>query len=152
MTWVAALALLAGSLVGLLILGLPVAVSFFGVNLLGAWLFLGGEVGVIQVVRNGVSAVANYSLAPIPLFILMGEVMLHTGLAFRAIDAIERLIVKVPGRMPLVTVAGGTVFAALSVSSIANTAMLGRAFLPTLLQRRYHPTLSMGPIMLTGAV
>lgn len=152
MTWVAALALLAGSLVGLLILGLPVAVSFFGVNLLGAWLFLGGEVGVIQVVRNGVSAVANYSLAPIPLFILMGVVMLHTGLAFRAIDAIERLIVKVPGRMPLVTVAGGTVFAALSGSSIANTAMLGRALLPTLLQRGYHPTLAMGPIMATGAI
>ncbi len=152
MTWLSALALLAGSLALLLILGLPVAVSFLGVNLLGAWLFLGGEAGVMQVVRNGVSAVANYSLAPIPLFILMGEVMLQTGLAFRAINAIERLIVKVPGRMSLVTVAGGTVFAALSGSSIANTAMLGRALLPELLKRGYHPTLAMGPIMATGAI
>lgn len=152
MSWISALILLAGGLAVLLVIGLPVAVSFFGINLLGAWLFLGGEPGLLQVVRNGVGSVASYTLAPIPLFILMGEVLLQTGLAFRAINAIERLIVKVPGRMALVSVTGGTVFAALSGSSIANTAMLGRALMPELLRRGYHPTLAMGPIMATGAI
>lgn len=152
MTWVSSLILLGGGLGALLVTGIPVALAFFGINIIGAWIFLGGEPGLMQVVRNGVSAVANYTLAPIPLFILMGEVLLHTGLAFRAIDAIERLISRVPGRMPLVAVAGGTVFAALSGSSIANTAMLGRALLPELLTRGYHPTLAMGPIMATGAI
>src|SRR5690606_8157856 len=108
--------------------------------------------GLIQMTRNVVTAITNYNLAPIPLFILMGEILLHTGMAFKAIDAIERLITKVPGRMAVVTVAAGTVFSALSGSSIANTAMLGRSLMPIMLPRGYHPTLSMGPIMATGAI
>ena len=84
-------------------------------------------------VRNSATALTNYSLAPIPLFMLMGELLLHSGVAFRAIDAIEKLIARVPGRMPIVSVVGGTVFAALSGSSLANTAMLGSALLPDML-------------------
>lgn len=152
MDWISALLLLTGSLVVLLMLGLPVAVTFFGVNIIGAIVFLNGEIGLIQMTRNVVTAITNYNLAPIPLFILMGEILLHTGMAFKAIDAIERLITKVPGRMAVVTVAAGTVFSALSGSSIANTAMLGRSLMPIMLQRGYHPTLSMGPIMATGAI
>ena len=152
MEWTTALVLMVGGLGILLILGLPVAVAFFGINLVGAYLFLGGENGLVQMARNAVNAITNYSLAPIPLFILMGEVLLHTGVAFRAIEAIERVITRVPGRLPVVTVVGGTVFAALSGSTIANTAMLGRALMPQMLQRGYHPTLAMGPIMATGGI
>lgn len=136
----------------LLLFNLPVAVTFFGVNIIGAIVFLNGEIGLIQMTRNLVTSITNYNLAPIPLFILMGEILLHSGMAFKAIDAIERLITKVPGRMSVVTVAAGTVFSALSGSSIANTAMLGRSLMPVMLKKGYHPTLSMGPIMATGAV
>jgi len=104
MEWTTALVLMVGGLGALLILGLPVAVAFFGINLVGAYLFLGGENGLVQMARNAVNAITNYSLAPIPLFILMGEVLLHTGVAFRAIEAIERVITRVPGRLPVVTV------------------------------------------------
>jgi tripartite ATP-independent transporter DctM subunit len=103
-------------------------------------------------VRNSATALTIYSLAPIPLFILMGELLLHSGVAFRAIDAIEKLIARVPGRMPIVSVVGGTVFAALSGSSLANTAMLGSALLPDMLKRGYDPRIAMGPIMATGGI
>ena len=73
-------------------LGLPVAFSFLVINVIGAWLILGGEVGIAQMVRNCVGSVASFSLTPIPLFILMGEVLFHTGLAVKVIDGIERLI------------------------------------------------------------
>src|ERR1051326_2011528 len=53
------------------------------INLLGAWLFLGGEAGLVQLARNSVGSVASFSLTPIPLFILMGEVLFHTGLAVK---------------------------------------------------------------------
>lgn len=152
MAWHEALFLLLGLLVGLLMLGLPVAFAFFAVNIVGAFVFLGGEIGLMQMVRNSVTALTNYSLAPIPLFILMGELLLHTGVAFRAINAIERLIARIPGRMPIVSVAGGTVFAALSGSSMANTAMLGSALLPEMLRRGYEPRIAMGPIMATGGI
>jgi len=152
MAWHEALFLLLGLLVGLLMLGLPVAFAFFAVNIVGAFVFLGGEIGLMQMVRNSATALTNYSLAPIPLFILMGELLLHTGVAFRAINAIERLIARIPGRMPIVSVAGGTVFAALSGSSMANTAMLGSALLPEMLRRGYEPRIAMGPIMATGGI
>lgn len=106
MEWHSALALMLGSLFALMLVGVPVAFAFLGVNLLGAWIFLGGEPGLAQLVRNSVRAVTSFSLTPIPLFVLMGEVLFHTGLAYRAIEAIERLIAKVPGRLSVVSVLG----------------------------------------------
>src|ERR1700752_3428510 len=152
MTWqLAALLLLGGSTL-LLLLGMPVALSFLVINLLGAWLFLGGEAGLVQLARNSVGSVASFSLTPIPLFILMGEVLFHTGLAIKVIDGVERLIRQVPGRLAVVAVVAGTVFSAISGSTIATTAMLGSLMLPVMLARGYHPTLATGPIMAIGAV
>lgn len=152
MEWQAALALMLGCLFVLMLIGVPVAFAFLGVNLIGAWVFLGGEAGLGQLVRNTVGSVSSFSLTPIPLFVLMGEVLFHTGLAFKAIEAIERLISKVPGRLSVVSVLGGTTFATLSGSTIANTAMMGGILLPQMLQRGYHPTLAMGPIMAVGGI
>ncbi len=152
MSWqMAALLLLGGSTV-LLFLGIPVGFAFLATNLVGAVLFLGGEAGLQQVVRNSVAAVINFSLTPIPLFVLMGEVLFHTGLALKVIDGIERLIRRVPGRLAVVAVVAGTVFSAISGSTIATTAMLGSLMLPTMLARGYHPVMATGPIMAIGAV
>jgi len=89
---------------------------------------------------------------PIPLFLLMGEILFHTGLAQRAIDSVDRLIVRMPGRLALVAISGGTIFAALSGSSMANTAMLGSTLMPEMNRRGYHPSMSMGPILGTGGI
>jgi tripartite ATP-independent transporter DctM subunit len=129
-----------------------VALSFVAINIVGAWLFLGGEAGLAQVVRNSVLSVMSFSLTPIPLFVLMGEVLFHTGIAIKVIDGIERLIRQVPGRLAVVAVVAGTVFSAISGSTIATTAMLGSLMLPIMLARGYHPTLATGPIMAIGAV
>lgn len=152
MEWQSALLLMMGCLFALMLIGVPVAFAFLGVNLIGAWIFLGGEAGLGQLVRNSVGSVSSFSLTPIPLFVLMGEVLFHTGLAFKAIEAIERLISRVPGRLSVVSVLGGTVFATLSGSTIANTAMMGGTLLPEMLRRGYHPTLSIGPIMAVGGI
>src|SRR6266849_4356471 len=136
----------------LLLLGLPVAFSFIVINLVGAVLFLGGEAGLVQLARNSVGSVASFSLTPIPLFILMGEVLFHTGLAVKVIDGVEHLIRQVPGRLAVVAVVAGTVFSAISGSTIATTAMLGSLMLPVMLARGYHPTMATGPLMAIGAV
>ncbi len=152
MSWqMASLLLLGGSTV-LLFAGMPVAISFIAINLIGAVLFLGGEAGLHQVARNSVAAAINFSLTPIPLFILMGEVLFHTGLALKVIDGVERLIRQVPGRLAVVAVIAGTIFSAISGSTIATTAMLGSLMLPVMLSRGYNPVLATGPIMAIGAV
>ena len=152
MTWqIAAWILLGGSTV-LLFLGLPVAFTFLVINLVGAMLWLGGEPGLVQLARNSVQSVTSFSLTPIPLFVLMGEVLFHTGLAVKVIDGIERMISQVPGRLAVVAVVAGTVFSAISGSTIATTAMLGSLLVPVMLSRGYHPTMATGPIMAIGAV
>ena len=152
MIWYATAALLFGCLAAVFAIGLPAAFAFFAINVVGAWHYLGGEAGLAQLVRNGVAAITNFSLTPIPFFVLMGEVLFHTGVAMKAIDAIERLIRRVPGRLAVVAVVAGTVFSAISGSTIATTALLGSLLLPEMLRRGYHPSMAMGPIMAIGGV
>ena len=152
MDWVLPLALMLGGLGALLMLGVPVAFAFLAVTVVGAWEILGGEQGLVQLARSAAQSIASFQLAPIPLFILMGELLFQTGVARRAIDAIERVVARVPGRLSVVTVFGGTIFAALSGSTIANTAMLGSTLLPRMLSGGYHSSMAMGPIMASGAI
>lgn len=150
--WILALVVMFGGIVSLLLTGLPVAFVFMTVNLIGAILFLGGELGIMQMIRNMRPAVAQYALVPIPLFVLMGEIMLHSGMAARSIEAIDRLISRVPGRLSIVAVLGGTSFAALSGSSVANAAVVGKTLLPEMRRRGYHPTIAIGPVAAVGGI
>ena len=152
MSWQAAAWLLLGGSTVLLFLGLPVAFSFLASTSSARGSSSAARPGLVQLARNSVSSVASFSLTPIPLFVLMGEVLFHTGLAVKVIDGIERLIRQVPGRLAVVAVVAGTVFSAISGSTIATTAMLGSLMLPVMLARGYHPTMATGPIMAIGAV
>ena len=152
MPWIEASILLFGGLCVLMALGLPVAFAFLAVNIVGAAIFLGGEVGLIQFSRNAVQSVTIFALTPIPFFVLMGEVLFHSGVAMKAIDAFALLIRRVPGRLSVIAIVAGTVFSAISGSTIATTALLGSLMLPTMLARGYHPNMAMGPIMGIGGV
>src|SRR5438034_5094300 len=152
MDWIEASLILFGGLVAIMGLGLPVAFAFLALNIVGAWLFLGGEPGLAQLARNAVQSVTSFSLTPIPFFVLMGEVLFHTGVALKAIDAFALLIRRVPGRLSVIAIVAGTVFSAISGSTIATTALLGSLMLPTMLARGYEARMAMGPIMGIGGV
>ena len=152
MVWWLAATVLFGILSVLLAAGLPAAFAFLAINAVGAWVWLGGDPGLVQMIRNGVASIASFSLTPIPFFVLKGEVLFHTGVAMKAIDAIDRLIARVPGRLSVVAVVAGTVFSAISGSTIATTALLGSLMLPEMLRRGYQPAMAMGPIMAIGGV
>src|SRR3989442_13189491 len=125
MSWHLAEGLMLGGSALLLFAGLPVAFPFIGVNIAGALIWLGGEVGVQQLARNSVVSIPSFSLTPIPLFILMGEVLFHTGIAVKVIDGVERLIAQVPGRLAVVAVVAGTGLSRGSGAPLAPPAMLG---------------------------
>lgn len=151
MEWHIALTLLLGVVCVTMFSGLPVALAFFTGSVLGTALFIHGDIGLVAMPSEILNAV-SFSLSPIMLFLLMGEILLQTGVAFKAIGAIERLILRVPGRLAIVSLASGTAFATLSGSSIANTAMLGSVLLPEMKRRGYQPGISMGPIMAVGGI
>ncbi|TFL14866.1 TRAP transporter large permease [Pusillimonas caeni] len=152
MDWVFPLLLLLGGLIFFMALAAPVAIALYMINLIGAYLFLGGGSGVIQLAHNLVSGVGSFALIPIPLFVLMGEVLFHTGLAKQVVEVIERLIHRVPGRLNIVAIIGGSMFATLSGSTVANTAMLGSTLLPEMRNRGYRVSFALGPIIGVGGI
>lgn len=152
MAWYFALTLMLGTICTLMVFGVPIAFAFFLTNILGAIIFMGGGIGIETFVRGSMLSISSFSLAPIPFFLVIGEVLLRTGLAFRAVDAIDQVIRRVPGRLSVVAITGGTFFSALSGSTVATTAMLGQALVPDMLRRGYHPTMAMGPVIAIGGV
>ncbi len=160
MEWYFALAFLLGMILGLMFIGFPVALAFIGANLIGATWFMGGSGdlftqmsrGIGQLVTNAIPTVTSFNLIPVPMFLLMGELFFHTGLANRMFSAIENLMGRLPGRLSYVTVAGGTAFATLSGSSMGSTALLGSLMVPEMSHRGYKKHMSMGPILGTGGL
>ncbi len=86
MNWVAILAIMFTAKVLLLLAALPVAFVFCITHSGGSYLIFGGIPGLEQMVRNEQVSVAQFSLVPIPLFVLMGEVLFHSGLALKSCD------------------------------------------------------------------
>ncbi len=152
MEWYEALALLLGVIVFLMAMGMPVALAFLAANIIGAWVFMGGERGIGQLLNNGLGSLTKFALVPIPLFLLMGEIFFHTGLGGRMFNAIDKLLGRLSGRLSYVTVLGGTAFSTLSGSSMGSTALLGSLMVPEMNQRGYKTHMSIGPILGTGGL
>ena len=150
--WFAAFALMLGITIFLIALGIPVAFAFLGADVIGVIMFMGGEAGLAQLVRNAANALTRFALVPVPLFLIMGELFFHSGLGFRAFNALDKLFGRLPGRLSFVTVGGGTMFAALSGSSMASTALLGTLMVPEMAKRGYKNRLSIGPILGVGGL
>lgn len=152
MLWYEAAIMMLGSIVVLMALGVPVAFAFLTVNLVGAFIFMGGFLGLEQLIDNATFQVTRFTLVPVPLFLLMGELFFHSGLAIRAFDALDACFGRIPGRLCYLTVAGGASFSMLTGSSMANTAMLGSLMVPEMTRRGYKPRMAMGPILGTGGL
>jgi len=150
MEWYLSLLLILGGLLVVLATGLPVAFSFLVINLIGAYFLWGGIDGLFNLVYSVYSSVAMFALLPVLLFILMGEVLFHSKLAFRAVDVVDKWLGKVPGRLCLVSIGAGTLFSSLSGSSMGTTAILGTTLLPEMRARGYHTTISIGSCMSGG--
>ncbi len=73
-----------------MLLGVPVAFAFLAANLVGAFLLMGGYEGLLQLVDNSTSLITSFTLVAIPMFVLMGALLFHSGLAARVFDTLIR--------------------------------------------------------------
>ena len=97
MEWYYATFFLLGSVLGLMLLGMPVAIAFIGANIAGAIYFMGGygdflsqaSRGIGQLLNNAFPSLTTFNLIPVPMFLLMGELFFHGGLANRMFGAVE---------------------------------------------------------------
>jgi len=150
MEWWLWLITIVAALLAVLLTGLPAAFGFLIVGLTVLYA-LGGSNMFVMAVQSSFSMVTNYYLAPILLFILMGEVIFRTGIAYHVINICDRWIGRIPGRLSLLSVGAGTLLGALSGSAIASCSILGSTLTPEMKRQGYNNEMSLGPIM-SGAL
>ncbi|HTY22829.1 MAG TPA: TRAP transporter large permease subunit, partial [Desulfomonilaceae bacterium] len=149
MEWWAVLVLFLAGIIAALVSGLPIAFAFLLVDVIGVLCFMGPQ-GLTQITLQIFSSLSTFTLTPIPLFILMGELLFHSGMAYKTLDVMDTWLGRIPGRLSVLAAASGTMFAAMSGSTIANTAMLGTVLLPEMRRRDYATSMAVGPIVAAG--
>ena len=94
----------------------------------------------------------SWSLAALPMFILMGEILYRSSISTRILEGLRPWLVHIPGRLLHVNVAACSLFAAVSGSSAATTATVGKITLEELKERGYSKSLAIGSLAGSGTL
>ena len=152
MAWQTSVLIVFGSLVVLMMTGMPIAVCFMFINIAGAILVLGYPAGLDYLVQSMWSSLATFTIAPVPLFVIMGELMFHSGLGGDVVKLVDQWLWRLPGRGSLIAIGSGVILAALTGVSIASVSILGSVLLPQMEKQGYHKSMIFGPILGGGGL
>lgn len=132
-------------LVGLLFLGLHVATAMFAVAALGAVIYLSPAL-IDAAGMQFWSAMEDYTLLAIPLYILLGEILVRSGSTDRLYRSLADWLNPLPGGLLHTNVGASAIFSAVSGSSVATAATVATVALPSFRRRRYDERLVLGSI------
>ena len=152
MEWPLTLCVIIGSLLVLILSGFPIAFCFFALCMIGVVVYWGGLSGFEQYILSVGSSVTKFELVPVVLFILMGAIMFESKVGTNLVNTVNKCLGKFPGRLGIVSVITGTIFAALSGSSMASTAVLGEILTPEMEKYGYRKQISLGSILAGGSM
>ena len=143
--------LLVVSLVGLVAIGVHIAIALGITSALGIWLVTGTNwyaFGTVQTMlaATAYEAIRAYVFAVIPLFMLMGEFIGKSGTVTDVYRGINRLLRKIPGRLAIATVVGNALFSFVTGVSIASAAAFSRIAYPEMKRFGYHRGFALGSI------
>ncbi|WP_284223908.1 TRAP transporter large permease subunit, partial [Brevundimonas denitrificans] len=145
MTEIALTALLLLVLLALLGAGVWVAFSLLAVGMVGMFVFTDAPVGdVLATTAWGASN--SWALAALPLFIWMGEILFRSRLSEDMFTGLAPWMNRLPGRLLHVNIIGCGIFAAVSGSSAATAATIGKLSIPELSKRKYPEKLMIGTL------
>jgi len=122
------------------------------VNAIGIFFFWGGEAGLNQLILSIYASLANFILVPVPMFFLMGEIMFQSGVATDVINALDKWLGRLPGRLSLLTVVSSTLLSVLTGVPMATVALLGTTLMPEMEKRGYDRRMIIGPIVGSGGL
>lgn len=142
---------LIGALLILLAGGVWVALALIACGLIGLVYFADAPAGILFATKAW-DATANWALTALPLFIWMGEILYRTRLAEDMFSGLAPWVRRLPGRLVHVNVLGCGIFAAVSGSSAATAATIGKISLPELKARGYNDSISIGSLAGAGTL
>ncbi len=131
--------------------GVWIGVSLIGVATVGMMLFTDRPVGdaMVTTIWGGAS---SWTLTALPLFIWMGEILFRTKMSENLFKGLSPLLWRLPGGLLHVNIAGCTVFAAISGSSAATVATVGKMSIPELTARKYPDRMIIGTLAGAGTL
>lgn len=147
MEWYVLITAALGLMLVLFASGLPIFLAFLVLNLAGLFVLSGSFKGVLLVVNSMYDTGTSLSLAAIPLFILLGEILFRSSAVNVMFDAVDSVVGAVRARLYMVSVLLSTIFGALSGSAMAVAAMMGASLLPEMEKRGYQKQLSLETIL-----
>lgn len=131
--------------------GLWIGLSLLAVALVGMELFTNRPVGDSMMLTIWGST-SSWTLTALPLFLWMGEILFRSKLSSSMFKGLAPWLERLPGRLLHVNVVGCTIFAAISGSSAATCATIGKITLPELKQRGYPEEISVGTLAGAGTL
>ncbi|SUA56765.1 TRAP transporter large permease [Oligella urethralis] len=139
------------SLIGALALGVWVSVALFLTGIVGILLFSNAPLSNV-LATNVWSSSSEWSLAALPLFIWMGEILFRSRIAGDLFNGLAPWIRRLPGGLSHVGIVASGIFAAVSGSSAATCATVAKVTLPELKRRGYDEKLTIGTIAGSGTL
>lgn len=143
------------ALVGLLILiGLrvPIGISLIGVSFIGIWGIAGLRPAMSMLSTIPYTSSASWTLSSIPMFLLMGYIAYHSGLTRGLFEAARVWWGWLPGGLAIASLAGASGFAAVSGSSVACSAAIGRIAIPEMANQGYDLRIATGSVAAGGTI
>ena len=139
------------SLVGLVVIGVHIAIALGMTSALGIWLVTGQDWNAFNTVKVMLAAKAyegirDYVFAVIPLFMLMGEFIGKSGAITDVYRGINSMLSKLPGRLAIATVFGNALFSFVTGVSIASAAAFSRIAYPEMKRHGYHKGFALGTV------
>jgi C4-dicarboxylate transporter, DctM subunit len=139
-------------LLGLFLTGIELAFGMAIIGVAGYAYMVSPEAAVNLLANDFYDTLTSYGLTVIPLFVLMGQIGFHAGLAGRLYDRAHKYVGHLPGGLALATVAGATIFKAICGSAIAATATLSSIAVPQMDKYGYDKKLSTGIVATVGTL
>jgi C4-dicarboxylate transporter DctM subunit len=139
-------------LFAVLFFGVPLAFALGLVGLVGFSLLMGVNAAAAMSAQIAWDTLTSYSLSVLPLFILMGNLVNHSGLSRNLYDASNAFIGHRRGGLAMATILASGGFAAVCGSSIATAATISTVALPSMRRYGYSPALSTGSIAAGGTL
>ncbi|KRW82065.1 TRAP transporter large permease [Marinobacter sp. P4B1] len=140
------------SLFALIALRVPIGISLILVSFVGIWALIGVEVALSSLGIIPYNFASNWTLSSVPLFLFLGFVCYHTQLTQGMFKAARAWLAGVPGGLAIASIFGSAGFAAVSGSSIACSAAMGRIAVPEMLRYKYDPGLATGTVAVAGTI
>ncbi len=139
-------------LLALIAARVPIGVALIGVSFSGIWLLMGWQVAWASLGVVPYNFAASWTLSSVPMFLLLGFICYHARLTQGLFRAAGVWLTGIPGGLAIATIFGSAGFAAVSGSSVACSAAMGRIAVPEMLRHRYHPELATGTVAVAGTI